>query len=263
MPWWFTSLHRPPHENGIMGLPFAEKLKKLIDVRNLTQAKVEQLCDLPQARIAKWGRHGKPTLEQLVKLALLLRCPPDWLADDEADWPPPKLDYSLEMPAAESYETHVRKIDESEKAHFSEYMNLIMRNKRKNGRIVFDPVSRVDGLTDRQQSERRQERQTFDHDLRTVRPQQADYDLSPMEKAKFLNLIRTLLGLSFEDAFSALIQYRDSRDGGSLAEHHALQSLLPRQVLSPSPAEPQSSVDRTIAETEELGPPQSNMDRDE
>lgn len=62
-----------------------EKIESLRRQRDLTQEEVERMAALPRNRIAKWVQGtGEPTGRQCLRLAKALRCPLEWLVDDEA-----------------------------------------------------------------------------------------------------------------------------------------------------------------------------------
>jgi transcriptional regulator with XRE-family HTH domain len=76
------------------GMEFGKKLPLLIRSRGLKAAEVARLTGIPAPRFTDWkdpdsGR--APTLGQALRLARVLGVPLDYLADDDADDPPPVL----------------------------------------------------------------------------------------------------------------------------------------------------------------------------
>jgi transcriptional regulator with XRE-family HTH domain len=70
-------------------MTFLAKLARLIDDHGTSQAAVERAAGLPQNRIAKWRHgHGEADASQALRIARLFGVDVEWLADDNADWPP-------------------------------------------------------------------------------------------------------------------------------------------------------------------------------
>ena len=71
------------------GMEFRAKLAKLRQERGLSQGDLGTAVGLHQSRISKWEKgDGEPSMKQAARLAITLRVPLDYLADDAIDEPP-------------------------------------------------------------------------------------------------------------------------------------------------------------------------------
>ncbi len=75
------------------GMTFVEKIEMLRKAKGLDQDELEPLAGLPATRISRWnGGTGEPTARQALRLARVLGCSLEYLADDSLDEDhPPEL----------------------------------------------------------------------------------------------------------------------------------------------------------------------------
>ena len=72
-------------------MTFAEKLDKLTATHN--RAKLSRACGLPQNAIADYINKGHvPSVGRALTIAQALGVSLDWIADDEQEWPPVRIE---------------------------------------------------------------------------------------------------------------------------------------------------------------------------
>jgi transcriptional regulator with XRE-family HTH domain len=96
-------------------MKMVEKILRLIDDRNLSQAEVERLCGLSSARITKWKDGvGEPTATQIMRIADLLKVPIRYLVDDSLATPEAEVSATqrriLELAELVGYDVALRRI---------------------------------------------------------------------------------------------------------------------------------------------------------
>lgn len=85
----------------MLAMKLSEKLKRICGERGWGQSNLLGFVpDVTKSTMSNWyqGKY-KPDLESALRLARGLNVPLDWLADDEADYPPP----SDSVPSDERY----------------------------------------------------------------------------------------------------------------------------------------------------------------
>ncbi len=80
----------PDHANIAGMTRFAEKLTRLLESRDLTQARAARAAGVEPTALGRWLKDGsgrKPTPEQVCRLARFLDVPMEYLVDDSLDEP--------------------------------------------------------------------------------------------------------------------------------------------------------------------------------
>lgn len=70
---------------------FHEKLRRRVEELGLNKAKAAREVGLPESTISNYIADDRslPRIDIAVKIAKAIRVPLQWLADDDAEWPPP------------------------------------------------------------------------------------------------------------------------------------------------------------------------------
>jgi transcriptional regulator with XRE-family HTH domain len=72
-------------------MAFAEKLRRLMDVRRISQATMAAAVGVSQAQVSKWARGiNTPDIGQGMAIARTFGVSLDYLADDAQEGPPPE-----------------------------------------------------------------------------------------------------------------------------------------------------------------------------
>lgn len=81
---------------------FYEKLKKILDERDLNLKKLAEACEFNQSGTSRYKDGGMPRTDQLVKICKYLNVSADYLLDLE-DSPPPPILTELEAGLLEDF----------------------------------------------------------------------------------------------------------------------------------------------------------------
>jgi len=84
-------------------MKFHEKLRKRVEELDLNKSKAAREVGLPDSTISNYlVKHDSlPRIDIACKIARAIRVPLSWLADDDADWPPPDPDANKSLIFAE------------------------------------------------------------------------------------------------------------------------------------------------------------------